>query len=234
MENMVGLGIIVKGTQVVYNVFVFNRLSAKSTGSKGGKARTKVKRQAARANGRLGGRPPSRTLAERLLKRSIHPEQQKYIDEALSDMLALERQQLEEYFQLKNGIAEAMNSSVWRTKSRRVPKQIRYLIKKFRLAANHYLRDVPAPKPYTVEYVQRSQAEQEARDHWHSGIPCPPRKVRIDVRDLPHFDFIELKHREGVTWTLEDMVKTGGGKWTKKCAEQAIKWLSATYPQSHS
>ncbi len=114
-----------------YNSFMFNSLTAKAAGSKGGKAKTKVKGQSARSNGTLGGRPPSRTLVERLLQRSIHQEQQKYIDEALSDMLAIERHQLEEYFQLDSGMNKAMASTLWRAKSRRVPREIRYLIKKF-------------------------------------------------------------------------------------------------------
>src|ERR1035441_989011 len=126
---------------------MFNKLNARQVGSKGGSTKTKRKSQASRANGKLGGRPPSKTLAERLLRRSIHPEQQKYIRLALSDMLANERHQLEEYFHLKGGLIEeyyahdeemfrTLDSTVWRTKSRRVPKEIQYLIKKFRLAAN--------------------------------------------------------------------------------------------------
>lgn len=219
---------------------MFNKLSAKNAGSKGGKANTKVKGKAARANGRLGGRPPSKTLAERLLGRSIHPEQQKYIDVALSDMLSSERRQLEEYFQLDRGVlveffllqsGKAMDSSIWRSRTRRVPKQVQYLIKKFRLAANHYLRDVPMPKPYTVEYEQLSLGEQQVwgRRHLESRIPCPPRKVRIDVRSLPEFRLIEFKHKRGVAWTVENLTEISD-KWTRKRAEVAIKWLNATYP----
>lgn len=215
---------------------MFNSLTAKTAGSKGGKAKTKVKSQSARSNGTLGGRPPSRTLVERLLQRSIHQEQQKYIDEALSDMLAIERHQLEEYFQLESGMNKAMASTVWRAKSRRVPREIRYLIKKFRLAANHYLRDVKMPKPYTVEYEQRSLGEQQIWDlrHLDSRVPCPPRKGSVDVRRLPSFDLFEMKHKSGVTWTVESMMEAGGGTWTKKRAEVAIVWLNATYPRSQS
>lgn len=122
------------------------------------------------------------------------------IRQAFSDMLASERQQLEEFFQLKAGLFEeyfahdeemfrTMDNIVWRTKSRRVPKEIRYLIEKFRLAANHYLRDVPKPKPYVVDHLQRSLGEQQAwyRNHSGSGIPCPPIKGRTDVRTLAVF-----------------------------------------------
>jgi hypothetical protein len=216
---------------------MFNKLSAKSAGSKGGKARTKAKGKSSRANGELGGRPPSRTLVERLLGRSIHPEQQKYIDQAIDDMFGTEKTQLEEYFQLESGMGNAvMNSSAWRTKSRRVPKEIRYMIRKFRLAANHYLRDVPMPKPYSVEYQQRSQGVQMAwdLDHPDSNVPCPPRKVRIDVRNLPYFEHFEWKHKRGVKLTVKDILEAGGGKWTMKRAEVAIKWLGANYPQSQS
>jgi hypothetical protein len=225
---------------------MFNMLNSKLVGSKGGSAKTKRKSQASRANGKLGGRPPSKTLAERLLRRSIHPEQQKYIRLALSDMLANERHQLEEYFHLKGGLIEeyyahdeemfrTLDSTVWRTKSRRVPKEIRYLIRKFRLAANYYLRDVPMPTPYVVDYRQRSLDEQEAwyRNHSDSRVPCPPLKGRTDVRQLPDFRLIELKHKNGTTWTLKDLTDISG-EWTKERAEAAIKWLNYEYPQSPS
>jgi len=225
---------------------MFNKLNARQVGSKGGSAKTKRKSQASRANGKLGGRPPSKTLAERLLRRSIHPEQQKYIRLALSDMLANERHQLEEYFHLKGGLIEeyyahdeemfrTLDSTVWRTKSRRVPKEIRYLIRKFRLAANYYLRDVPMPTPYVVDYRQRSLDEQEAwyRNHSESRVPCPPLKGRTDVRQLPDFRLIELKHKNGTTWTLKDLTDISG-EWTKERAEAAIKWLNYEYPQSPS
>src|ERR1035437_6884096 len=146
---------------------MFNSLNAKTAGAKGGLAKTKAKGKAARANGKLGGCPSTKTLAERLLGRSLQPEQQKYIDAALSDMLSIERHQLQKYFQLEAGMDKAMESTLWRTKSRRVPKQIRYLIKKFRLAANYYLRDVPMPKPYSVEYQRSSLGEQELWDRNH-------------------------------------------------------------------
>jgi hypothetical protein len=223
---------------------MFNKLNAKQAGSKGGKAKTKVKSKTAQANGKLGGRPPSKTLAERLLHRSIQPEQKKYIRLAFGELVDSERQQLEEYFQLAAGVLEdyydydekmfkVINSTAWRSKSRRVPKEIRYLIKKFRLAANHFLRDVPAPKPYAYEYQQRSQGELEEWDRRHSGsrIPCPPVKGCTDVRQLPDFRLIELKHKRGVIWTVKDLTDKSA-LWTPKRAEVAIKWLNYEYPQS--
>ena len=46
------------------------------------------------------------------------------------------------------------------------------------------------------------------------------------------YDFspFELKHKKGVTLTVESIVEGGGAKWTKKRAEVVIKWLNATYP----
>ena len=210
---------------------MFNSLSAKTAGAKGGSAKLKAKGKAARANGKLGGCPPTKTLAERLLGRTIHPEQLKYIEKALSDMLSSERHELQEYFQLEDGISKAMSSFAWKSKSRRVPREIQYLIKKFRLAARHYLREVPPPKPYVVEYQRRSLGEQQLwdRNHRDSAIPCPPLKVRTDVRQLPDFGLIEFKHKNGVTWTVKDLMEISG-QWTMKRAEVAIKWLNAAYP----
>lgn len=214
---------------------MFNKLTAKNAGAKGGRAKTKLKGKTAQVNGRLGGRPPSRTLVERLLGRSILPEQQQYIDQALNDLFAREQEQIEEFFQV-NSLYDSATNSAWQQKSRRVPKRIRYLIQKLRLAVNHYLREVPVPKPSVVEYRQRSVDEQEAweRGRGNSGVPCPPRRVSVDVRNLPYFDVFELKHKRGMSWTAEDMMEAGGGQWTKRRAEAAIKWLNATYPQDHS
>jgi hypothetical protein len=222
---------------------MFNKLNAKEAGSKGGKAKTKRKGKAARVNGDLGGRPATRTLAERLLGHRIYPEQQKYIERAFSDMVSGERSQLEKYFHLKKGVLEdyfadgtvmfaTLNSADWKTKSRRVPKEIRYLIKKFRLAANYYLRPVPKPKPYCTEYERRPDREQEW-ERWHPGIPCPPMKRTVDVRRLPHFEFIEAKYKKGVVFTLEDLTEVSG-QWTRKRAEVALKWLDATYSRTES
>jgi hypothetical protein len=210
---------------------MFNSLSAKTAGAKGGLAKSKAKGKAARANGKLGGCPPTKTFAEKLLGRTIHPGQLKYIEKALCDMLASERREFQGYFQLEGGMSEAMSSAAWKSKSRRTPKQIQYLIKKFRLAANYYLRDVPMPKPYLVESQPRSLGAQELwhRNHRDSRIPCPPLKLSTDVRRLPDFRLIEFKHRNGVTWTVNDLMEISG-QWTKKRAEVAIKWLNATYP----
>ena len=96
----------------------------------------------------------------------------------------------------------------------------------------------------TIEYSSlhacRSTLEDPTlgeQDAWHrrhskSDIPCPPRKVSVDVRSLPGFNLFELKHKLGVTWTVTNIVDAGGGQWNKKRAEVAIKWLNATYPPS--
>src|SRR5450631_3735612 len=90
------------------------------------------------------------------------------------------------------------------------------------------------PKPYTVEYHTRSLGEQDAWDRRHSEseVPCPPKKVSVDVRSLPGFNLFELKQKLGVTLTVTNIMDAGGGQWTKKRAEVAIKWLNATYPLS--
>jgi len=75
------------------------------------------------------------------------------------------------------------------------PKEIQYLIKKFRLAVNYYLRDVPTPKPYTVEYQQPSLVSSVmGYPSLDSRIPCPPER-RVDVRYLHGFDLFESKHK---------------------------------------
>jgi hypothetical protein len=53
----------------------------------------------------------------------------------------------------------------------------------------------------------------------------------VDVRYLHGFDLFELKHKNGVVWTVKSMMEAGGGTWTKKRAEVAINWLNYEYPQ---
>ena len=194
-----------------------------AAGHVGGKASTPEKAAAARRNAKLGGRKPTRTLTERLLNRRIVPAQHKYIAQALGQLLQSELQQLEDFFGVTNVAGEApMHTVLWRTKSRRIPKHIRYIIMKFKLAANHFLKDAPAPKDYLVESQLRTEAEQDWWEQLHPGIPCPPRRVRVYLRNLPSFSYFQSLYARGTNLTVQTIMSSGGSQWTAKRAEATL------------
>jgi hypothetical protein len=220
----------VKNPSMCYTACVFNVFSATVAGEKGGRAKTPKKQQTARKNGKAGGRRPSRTLVERLLGKRIAPVQHKYIEKAYGDLLGREKQLLEDYFQTKYILdKEPLHTLSWRAKSRRVPKQIRYIIRKFKLAANHYLKDVPAPKSYIVETRLRSPEEQAAWEQLHPDVPCPPRKMRVDVTKMPDFSYFEFLYAKNPNLTAKTIMDAGGSRWTEERAEAALAWLKATH-----
>lgn len=150
----------------------------------GGRSKSRAKGKAARANGSMPcapgkkrGRPPTRTLAERLVGRNVRtPEEKAGFKKALGELLEREKQVLAEFFgvysfdarvpvyvplentrtpwgttlyrrRLKGRrLRERLNPTVsvlyskrWRQKTRRLPKDVRYLIRKLKLAANHLM-----------------------------------------------------------------------------------------------
>ena len=74
-----------------------NRASA--AGSTGGHSRSRAKVQASQKNGKSGGRPPSRTLAERLLGRTLSsPAHRAGFNLAVNQLLQREQQELADFF----------------------------------------------------------------------------------------------------------------------------------------
>lgn len=143
----------------------------------GGYSKSPAKAAAARANGRkclkgTGGRPPTRTLAERLLGRSLKtPAERAGFKQAFGQLLAREQQELVQFFgvydinarvpvmrkpfapssqwrpALKGRRREAalnptvsiLHSKEWRQRVRRQPVEIRYMIRKLKLAASRFI-----------------------------------------------------------------------------------------------
>jgi hypothetical protein len=209
---------------------MFDRDTSKVAGKRGGEVKTAQKARAARVNGRMGGRPSSRNLSERLLNRAIAPAQEKYVKRAWEDLFEREKYELRVYFQLSH-LNDGVDLSVWKSKSRRMPKEIKYIVLRFKLAANLHMKDLPAPKSYVIEWRQRSAGEQDAweRKHRDTGIPCPPHKVKVDVRNLPYFSLFELNYRNGTLQTVQEIVQRGGSQWTAERAKTALAWLEAEH-----
>lgn len=213
---------------------MFNASNARENGRKGGKSKSAVKRKTAKTNGRKGGRPRSQTLAERLIGRTIAPQQHRYIKEAYDDLFIGEHQVLEEYFQTF-GMRDPLNTTDWEAQSRRVPPDVSYIMKRFKLAAEHHLQEVPAPKSFVVEYEQAEpwQREEWERVHRSPYIPCPPHKVSVDVRGISGFSYLEFLYKRHGVLTVETIMEVGGSQWTEKRAQVALDWIKYAHSPVH-
>src|SRR3954470_19630291 len=109
---------------------MFQQTNASIVGRKGGSAKTPRKQSAARANGKKGGRPVSRTLTERLLQRRITPEQWDSILTGYNQLFESEKARLTQYF----GISRIFDEKLPESRLRRLPADIRYILERFRLA----------------------------------------------------------------------------------------------------
>jgi hypothetical protein len=205
---------------------MFDSESSRKHGSKGGRASTNAKRIAARVNGKKGGRPPSRTFVEKLLQHEIPAHHQKFIAKAYDRLFESEKQTLSLYF----GV-DFLNSLCAKLPTR-LPEEIRYLLSRFKLAAKYHLRNAKPAKPYSVEWRQPSDA---MRENWEMrfgdlNVPCPPRKVKVDVRYLPDFNYIATEFTKNPRLTARDVKDIGGGKWTIERAHVAIAYLKSLHP----
>jgi hypothetical protein len=159
---------------IVFSSTSFTRLE-RDRAVAAGQSRSDAKVAAARRNGKEsknGGRPPTRTLAERLLGRTLRKASERVgFGQAFEQLLAAERQDLLRFFgvhseharvpvMLKptritnqwrpplkgrardralNPTVSVLHSKAWRQQTRRQPREIRYLIRKLKLAASQFV-----------------------------------------------------------------------------------------------
>jgi hypothetical protein len=212
---------------------MFDSSRAKTAGSQGGKSRSAAKKRAARNNGRAGGRQPTRTLAERLLGRKVRESERKTIAEAYGDLFEREKNQLETHFRVK-ALNDPLHTEQWRQANRKVPKDVQYAINRFKLAVRYHSRPLKQPKSYIVESQPCSAARRAAWEvkHRGSGLPCPPIRQKVHFEQMPHIEIFEWELRRGATLTVEDIMKIGGSRWTKRRAEGALAWLRGKSDQA--
>ncbi len=104
-------------------------------GRTGGRSRSPKKQAAARKNGKLGGRPPTRTLAEILLNRPLNTAQRRQLTESGREyMLIGNVQALENFFH-----ASDLHSSGWRKPRGKVPVRVKHAIAQLKLVARYCL-----------------------------------------------------------------------------------------------
>lgn len=197
-------------------------------GMKGGRARTSRKQRAARANGKLGGRRSTRSPAERLLRRNIDTDQEKYVTKAFHTLYTHEQEALLAYFGLERH--ETLNKRGCRARERKPSKELRYVMRKFRLAARHYLKDVkPRPRVYwewrgPSEYEQ-ARWEEMRKYSDNPDLPCPPRRVRLYPRKHPYFNYLAGEFARNPKLTATDIQEGLGSECSWKMAEAILAEL---------
>jgi hypothetical protein len=130
---------------MAYSKSTFNVVdgdSAADAGRQGGLSRSFRKRRAAKKNGRLGGRAPSRTLAEMLLRRKLSIKERDRIHRGIIEnqvMLMGEARRLLVFYgrheRANDDAALWFISKDWRQQAPDIPPEIRALIMKFRAGA---------------------------------------------------------------------------------------------------
>jgi hypothetical protein len=161
------------------------------------------------------------------LRHKIAPEQHQAIATAYDELSESEKQDLVEYFQIDSIFNEPLLTRDWRSQRGRVPKRIKYVIRKIRFASQYHFKEISPQKPYIVEWDQGSLAEQDDWDRRHldSGIPPRPRPVRVYLNKLPEYRHIEFLFKKDPNLDATTVMEVGGSSWTSKRAEAALRWL---------
>ena len=224
---------VARKTLSVYGRRMFrDSWDAYMAGSKGGESRSKAKQDAARANlqkarakGKKGGRPSKWSVAERLLDQKIDESQHKSVKQAYDQLFHREKERLQEFFGVNN-VLDMLDATVMRKKSSRVPRDVRYAIDKFRLAAKYFIKPPRPPKDYIVESIPRSDSEQKDWEERHPDMPCPPIRKRVYFGKIPDFDSVVSMYGQNPELTARTVTDACGSRWTLPRAEAVLKWLN--------
>jgi hypothetical protein len=200
------------------------------TALEAGKKTSPAKAKAARRNGQAGGRPASRTLAERLLNRKLSEDEHEQIKKLWRSnqlLLAREGHALLNHFggEEWGDPLDIMDSNQWRRKSRRMPKEVKYLVAKFRLAVRYSLKPTAPPKNYVVVTVPRSEGYERNWERQHPDIPCPPLRQRRSLLRLPDFKYLDSMFARHPETTAKEVMAVGGSQYTRPIAEALVKYL---------
>lgn len=206
---------------------MFNSSNAHDEGKKGGQAKTARKQRASRANGKKGGRPTSRTFVEQLLNQALAPNQLLCVAKAYTDLYEGQKQELHQYFDVPS-IKDARQ--VPAPKLRRLPKRIRYLLQRFKLAAAYHLETARPPSPYVREWKQRDEQAEKIWKRSHPDVPCPYRQIKTDIRRLPNFKLLAWMYSTDPKTTTQEFKEVGGGVWHPKRLDAAMAWFRVYVP----
>jgi hypothetical protein len=195
----------------------------KKWGQKGGRAKTAAKTQAVRLNGLRGGRPKTRTLAERLLRRRIPEKQYALVDAAFRFALnSDERAELLAHFWTDS--LHTLDYS-WSP-----PGPVSGCVRKFFVGADRRL-----PKNYVVIWRGVTQHEEDAwnaqmeakyRHRPGSPPPCPEvRRKRVSLSRHPclHDATFYLSRKPDIS--AQELSEACGARVPLNVAEALLRFI---------
>jgi hypothetical protein len=133
-------------------------------------------------------------------------------------LLVGETQKLTEFFGVS--AVRPYKTTDWRRKTGRMPKDVRYIVSKFKLGARHLLsemKEAAPPKDYVrvLDHPGPQELAAWQRDHPNhpTGTP-PPRYNRIYFCELPGFNLISRFYfLKNPNMTAQELIELGGGAY---------------------
>jgi hypothetical protein len=208
--------------------------------SRGGLSVSARKTEAARKNGKSGGRPSDRLLIERILNRRVESERSKEVlpwdnsqanwpqirDKILSRVS--DRRIVTSYFE-----CDWMDIS---TRSwKHLPLAVRQVLRQIRRSAKIFFsRPVrfKRPKNYVVMRVEKSSGH-ESEESWKSRHPdmpwCPTVPRRVPLSTLFNYWWCEHMYKQGVQLTEADILRNGENRLTMEQTHAIWLWLNYQY-----
>lgn len=221
----------------------FDWLNAGQCGKKGGQAKSPAKARAARANGRLGKRKRTRTLAEYLLRRRIADYQRQCITKAFEDtrITGVARSGLLDYFRVASLNKDVPHTTAFTPPRGAIRQDVLLTVRIFRLLAASELRKLGKPKPpkdYVVEWIVRERTPQE-QERWHrthSTFPLPRRyQKQIFFRETEpyrHYNrMLSLKRDYPLPTAQQVKDEFGAQAGSEKVCQAIVDDLKAKYPR---
>ncbi len=112
------------------------------------------------------------------------------------------------------------DTKLWRRKSGKMPKEIQYLVRKFKLVVNHLIEQADA-RPVKDYYLKlHHPSPQECKD-WTErfrddrDVPPqpPPRRYKEYFSSTPNFGLVFLFFKDNPNLTNAQLLELGGGAW---------------------
>lgn len=192
--------------------------------ARAGSSTSRAKVEAARRNGRNGGRPSTRTLLERILNRKVtQGEYLSFRHKVLRWILYDEQQRITDHFH-----ADWMEIPT--VSGRRTPLSVRQAIRHVKAAAKIY-RWRPsarpkAPNEYVLIRVPKSEGERNAWERRHPDMPfVMTRPQKLPISSLPDYAWFDQKFAMGVDLDVDDILRNCEGKITRETAVAIVKHL---------
>lgn len=195
-------------------------------GRTGGKSKSPAKVTAAKRNGKLGGRPSTRTLLERILNRKVTADEHSaFRDKVLCHVLLGEQQYITNFFQTD---WEGTPTVSWRG----LPQKVRQAIRHVKAVSKIYSWKprVKPVKDYVVIRVPKSELERQVWEQRHPDMPfVETRPKKIYINNLPSYTYFESIFPHHPNLSEDEILAEGGSRWTREMAAALLKYLKSTH-----